>query len=214
VLLPAEFVRVAEETGLSGPLGEWVLREACRRLAAWRTTGDASDTFTMSINLSARQFALPRLPATVAAIVAEAGLQPRDIVLEVTETTMMDDLDATIEKLHELKRVGVALAIDDFGAGYSSLAHLKRFPVDALKVDRSFVAGLGIDAKDTLMVSGMISIAHALDLRVVAEGIETAEQRAHLLALDCDLGQGFFIHRPAPDGSAVAQVGDELPLAR
>ncbi|RIK36654.1 MAG: hypothetical protein DCC58_19015, partial [Chloroflexi bacterium] len=195
---PGEFLSMAEETGLIVPLGNWVLRTAAQQLRQWRDERSVPEKLGITVNLAARQFALSNLVDNVRDILEHSGIPPHLLTLEVSETAMMGDIDATIATLDGLRSLGVRLAIDDFGAGYSSLAHLKRFPVHDLKVDRAFVVGLGSDERDTLMVGGMISIAHALQLRVIAEGVETHTQHKQLLALGCDSGQGFFYGRPRP----------------
>ncbi|MCZ7529135.1 MAG: EAL domain-containing protein [Acidimicrobiia bacterium] len=171
--------------------------EACRQATRWDAEGVGSG-LSMSVNLSARQFLLPDLPDIVSAAVRESGLPPERLCLEMTETALMDEGDATLASLEALRALGVQLSVDDFGTGYSSLAYLKRFPVDWLKVDQSFVDGLGTDAEDTAIVTAVISLAHALDLHVVAEGVETADQLANLRTLGCDIGQGTLFSAPMP----------------
>ncbi len=197
MLQPAEFIDIAEESGLIVPLGTWAIMEACRQATRWDAEGVGSG-LSMSVNLSARQFLLPDLPDIVSAAVRESGLPPERLCLEMTETALMDEGDATLASLEALRALGVQLSVDDFGTGYSSLAYLKRFPVDWLKVDQSFVDGLGTDAEDTAIVTAVISLAHALDLHVVAEGVETADQLANLRTLGCDIGQGTLFSAPMP----------------
>ncbi|HKN92581.1 MAG TPA: EAL domain-containing protein, partial [Acidimicrobiia bacterium] len=171
---PAEFVPLAEESGLILPLGRWVLGEACRQLAVWRAAGRPE--LRVTVNLSARQFADPDLIAAVAEALARAGLPPDALWLEITESVLMEEVKATADTLLALKRLGVHLAVDDFGTGYSSLSYLKRFPVDLLKIDRSFIAGLGTDPEDGAIVLAIVSLAQALRLGVVAEGVEYFHQ--------------------------------------
>jgi len=185
LLLPAEFIGLAETSGLITAIGGWAIQDACRQLRAW-------GQLRVSVNLSARQFGPRHLARVVAAALDDTGADPTALCLEITESVLMDDAVSTIEILRELKDLGVRLAIDDFGTGYSSLSYLKRFPIDLLKVDRSFIAGLGSDPEDSAIVPAVIALAHALDLRVVAEGVETEQQRTILLELGCDLGQGFY----------------------
>jgi EAL domain-containing protein (putative c-di-GMP-specific phosphodiesterase class I) len=196
---PARFIPVAEETGLIVPIGHWVLEQACRRAQAWRATMPDAHNLAMSVNLSARQFRHPELVADVASVLRETGLEPGALKLEITESVLMQRMDAAIATMHELKALGVRLAIDDFGTGYSSLAYLKHFPIDTLKIDRSFVHGIGQDHSDLAIVRSVIALANSLHLAVTAEGIETAQQLEELQTLGCDHGQGFFLARPAPD---------------
>jgi EAL domain-containing protein (putative c-di-GMP-specific phosphodiesterase class I) len=182
-------VPLAEETGLIVPLGAWVLREACRTAAGWPAGRE------VAVNLTARQVAQPDLVAVVAAALADAGLEPARLCLELTESAVLGA--GAAETLRALKALGVRLAIDDFGTGWSSLGHLRSFPLDVVKLDRSFVAGLGRVADDDAIAEAVISLAHALGLTTVAEGVETAEQRAVLERLGCDTAQGFLFGRPA-----------------
>jgi diguanylate cyclase (GGDEF)-like protein len=198
LILPDEFIPVAEETGLIFPLGIQVLEEACAQAHRWNAERPADEPLRMNVNLSARQFNRPDLVENVGRILRETGLKPGNLVLEITESVVMGDVDAAIETLHALKALGVRVALDDFGTGYSSLSYLKRFPVDYLKIDRSFVNGLGDDTEDRGIVATVVDLAHTLGLEAVAEGVETAEQLAHLRALRCELAQGFFFHRPLP----------------
>lgn len=197
LLAPADFIDIAEESGLIVPLGSWAIQEACRQAREWDEAGVASG-LSMSVNLSARQFLLPDLPDIVATALTDSGFDAKRLCLEMTETALMDEGDATLTSLEALRALGVQLSVDDFGTGYSSLEYLKRFPVDWLKVDQSFVDGLGTDAEDTAIVTAVVSLAHALDLRVVAEGVETAEQLANLRTLGCDVGQGMYFSCPLP----------------
>ncbi len=196
LLEPKEFIALAEETGLIVPIGAYVLREACRQAQRWRAAGPGGAPLGMNINLSARQFARPSLPGLVAEVLAETGVDPASIWFEITESVLMEDAESTTAALAQLKALGVSLAIDDFGTGYSSLAYLKRFPVDKVKVDRAFVDGLLGDPEDAAIVAAVVNLAHNLDLRAVAEGVETAEQAARLRDLGCDLGQGFYFGAP------------------
>jgi diguanylate cyclase (GGDEF)-like protein/PAS domain S-box-containing protein len=192
---PDEFVPLAEETGLVVPIGCWALEEACRQAAAWHAQG--SD-MTISVNLSPRQLSEASLPDDVARILDMTGIRPDTVWLEITETTLMADAEAAVHALGKLRSLGVHLAVDDFGTGYSSMTYLKRFPVEALKVDRTFVDGLGRDPEDSAICTAVVSLAHALGLRAVAEGVETPEQLAELRTLGCELAQGYLLGRPAP----------------
>lgn len=198
LISPARFIPVAEETGMIVPIGRWVLEEACRQAKEWREQRPNGPPLVMSVNLSARQFGHPDLVRDVAHTLGETGLDPGCLVLEITESAVMEDARSTIDTLKELKSLGVSLAIDDFGTGYSSLSYLRRFPVDYLKIDRSFVDGLGEHPEDTVLVSGIVDLANALGLKVVAEGVETEEQLALLRKMGCDLAQGYRFARPLP----------------
>jgi diguanylate cyclase (GGDEF)-like protein len=198
---PAVFIPVAEETGLIGSLGRWVLEAACRQAAAWGDRGPV-----VSVNLSGRQLDDPALVAGVEGALAAAGLAPRRLTLEITESVVMRRTDATLERLRALKALGVRLAIDDFGTGYSSLSYLQRFPVDVLKIDKSFVDGVASEAHDAALARTIVALGTTLGLRTVAEGIETEDQQAALLALGCTYGQGYFFARPLPAGAFGALV--------
>jgi diguanylate cyclase (GGDEF)-like protein/PAS domain S-box-containing protein len=209
---PAAFIPVAEETGLIVPIGRWVLEEACRRAAEWCESwrddqhegrGPDAGPPKMSVNLSAGQFRRPGLVEEVAGALAVSGLEAGLLELEITESVAMHDADVMLKRFEELKALGVRLAIDDFGTGYSSMNYLEHLPVDLLKIDRSFVERLGRDPEAPAIVSAMVHLAHALDLQVVAEGVETAEQLRRLRELDSDYVQGYFYARPLPvDGVA------------
>jgi diguanylate cyclase (GGDEF)-like protein/PAS domain S-box-containing protein len=198
LLPPSEFIPVAEETRLSVPIGIWVLNEACRQARRWRDCCPGADQVRISVNLSAWQFQQPDLVDQVRRALDDAGVDPSCLVLEITEGTVMDDAESAIEQLRALKALGVSLAIDDFGTGYSSLAYLHRFPVDVLKIDRSFVSSIGTDHEGDAIVAATIGLAHALGLVVVAEGVETEAQLERLRELHCDRAQGFLIGRPLP----------------
>jgi diguanylate cyclase (GGDEF)-like protein/PAS domain S-box-containing protein len=193
---PVEFIPVAEETGLIVPLGAWVLRTACAQSKAWQDAG--LPPMRMAVNLSARQFQRRDLLDTVAAALAETGLAPEYLQLEITEGAAMQDVDQTLAILRELREAGVQLSIDDFGTGHSSLSYLKRFPIDVVKIDQSFVQDLTLDPNDAAIASTIIVMAHNLGLKVIAEGVETAEQLAFLRERDCDEMQGFLFSRAAP----------------
>ncbi|ANG61431.1 hypothetical protein A8C75_02400 [Marinobacterium aestuarii] len=189
---PADFIPLAEETGLIGPIGDWVLRHACEQGAQWLVQGIA---MPVAVNVSACQFR-PELPAKVAAALQETGFEARLLVIEVTETALMQDLEQAAQLLLQLKALGVSVALDDFGTGHSSLAYLKRFPIDKLKIDRSFVSGLPEDADDSVIIKAMLDVARHLGLSVVAEGIETVQQQDYLASLGCEAGQGYLYAKP------------------
>ena len=191
---PAEFIGLAEETGLVVPLGEWVLRAACKQLKAWRA-GPHPELY-LSVNLSVRQLAQPRFAALVADILDEARLEASALCLEITETALMQDPGAAAVTLGELRRLGVRIALDDFGTGYSSLLYLRHFPIQILKLDSFFVSGVCENSEDKVIIGSIIDLAHALGLIAVAEGVETAAQLHALEALGCDLMQGYYWSRP------------------
>ena len=191
---PEDFVPVAEETGLIIGLGDWVLAAACGQLKAWRAHGLAPPR--IAVNLSSLQFRQRRLAQTVRDALANAGVEPGDLSLELTESAIMDGGPENIVVLNELKEIGVGLSIDDFGTGYSSLSHLKRFPLDEIKIDRAFLADVTSDRDNAGITIAIIRMGHSLGLRVVAEGVETAEQLAFVRAQDCDEAQGFLFGRP------------------
>ena len=193
---PATFIPIAEETGLIVPIGEWVLRGACRQVRMWIDAG--MTPVRVSVNLSARQFRHADLASVVRSAIDESLLQPGYLELELTESAVMDDAEKSVATMQVLSTMGVHISIDDFGTGYSSLSYLRRFPLDKLKIDRSFVRDLLTNPDDVSIVKAIISLAHNLRLRVVAEGVETAEQLAYLRELGCDQYQGFFCSPAVP----------------
>jgi diguanylate cyclase (GGDEF)-like protein/PAS domain S-box-containing protein len=200
LLGPADFMEVAEESGLIVPIGTWVLAESCRAAARLGSTRRRGVGLTMAANLSARQLADPDLPGIVRAALAGAGLDPASLCLEMTESLLIADTEATHRVLREFQTLGVRMHIDDFGTGYSSLAYLQRFPLDALKVDRSFVSGLGgTDPDSAAIAEAVIALAHSLRLAAVAEGVETPDQLAALRQLGCEQAQGYLFSKPVPE---------------
>ena len=195
LIAPDEFIAVAEETGLIVALGAEILTQACTQAAHWRRT---HPRVHVAVNVASAQLTHPSLVPTIARVLADTGLDPDALWLEITETTIMADTEAAVETLRAVRALGAHLAIDDFGTGYSSLAYLRRFPVEILKIDRSFVAGLGHDREDEAIVGMILSLAGALDLRVVAEGVESAGQWEQLRQLGCGFMQGYFFGRPMP----------------
>ncbi|OLL33240.1 diguanylate cyclase, partial [Burkholderia sp. SRS-W-2-2016] len=191
---PSSFIPLAEESGLIGPLSEWVLREACRQNKAWQQQG--LPPARVSVNLSARVFQQRDIAKLVMQVLAETGLEPKYLELELTESTIMRNAEEAVSMLNELHALGIGLAIDDFGTGYSSLSYLKRFPVDRLKIDRSFVSDIGICGDDETITSAIIALAHSLKLQVIAEGVETSAQLDFLKARACDEMQGFYFAKP------------------
>ncbi|MBI2706108.1 MAG: EAL domain-containing protein [Actinobacteria bacterium] len=196
LLPPAAFIPLAEETGLIVPIGRWVLEESCRQARIWQTRFPSHSPFQISVNLSARQVQHAGLVEDVARALTRAELEPASLILEVTENVMMQDSDATIARLHELRDLGVRLAIDDFGAGYSSLSCLHRFPMDIVKIDRSFIAAMGEDLSQAMLARAVIQLGQTLRVQTVAEGVERAEQATALCALGCDVAQGFYYAAP------------------
>jgi len=212
LLFPGDFVGLSEETGLIVPLGRWVLHEACRQTRQWQLATPGS-SLAISVNLSARQLQQPGLVEEIAAVLRETRLDPGALRLEITETVVMHDAPTTLAKLEALKALGVQLAIDDFGTGYSSLGYLKRFPVDTLKIDRSFVKGIGQNVEDSAIVRAVITVAKSLGLAVTAEGIESADQLEQLRSLGCDHGQGYYFAKPMPSDRVPALLLTTAPWA-
>ena len=191
---PAKFIPIAEESGLIVPIGDWALGEACRQNKAWQDAG--LPPIAVSVNVSARQFRENHIVCAVAEALAESRLEPKYLELELTESLVMQDVDRAIETMKELRALGVRLSIDDFGTGYSSLSALKRFPVERLKIDRSFIQDLPDDEDDCAVASAVISLGQKLNLRVIAEGVETEAQVAFLRENHCDELQGYHFSRP------------------
>ena len=209
---PAKFIPLAEETGLIVPIGEWVLRTASLQSKAWKDAGLSA--VTMAVNISARQFREKNLLQVVAKILAESGLDPAQLELEVTESVIMHDAQSVVANLQAFRNMGVKLSVDDFGTGYSSLSYLKRFPVDRLKIDQSFVRDISTDADDVAIAQAVITLGHTMNLRVIAEGVETLEQLAFLRANQCDEMQGYLFGKPVPahEFGKLLESGRTLPL--
>ncbi|MBV9787578.1 MAG: EAL domain-containing protein [Chloroflexi bacterium] len=206
---PGEFIPLAEETGLIVQIGQLVLEQACRQIRDWHLLYPSDEPLVLCVNLSARQFQHPHLVESIAATLARTDLDPRYLKLEITETMMMQDGEHNAAVMRDLKRLGIQLAIDDFGTGYCSLGYLKCFPVDTLKIDRSFIAGLGSSAEDTAIVRAVIAFAKALNLSVTGEGIETLAQLNQLKALECTRGQGYYFGRPLSGDVVTALLESE-----
>jgi EAL domain-containing protein (putative c-di-GMP-specific phosphodiesterase class I) len=202
---PSEFIPLAEETGLMLPLGQWVLDEACRQAGLWRVMAGARP-LSMAVNVASRQLQAPGFAAGVAAALARSALQASSLVLELTESALLDEGETTSASIAEVKQLGVKLALDDFGTGYSSLSHLRRFPIDILKIDRSFVEGIDTEEHgERSLVRSIINLARSLNLETVAEGVERPEQALRLRALGAGLAQGFYFARPM-DADALTDV--------
>jgi diguanylate cyclase (GGDEF)-like protein/PAS domain S-box-containing protein len=209
LVLPASFIPVAEETGLIQPIGRWVLHEACRQLAQWRSELPQAAGLSMSVNVSARQLQDSSLIEDVESALRETGVDPGSLILELTESAVVENLDAAMATLRKLRWMSVQLAMDDFGTGYSSLSSLSQLPLDILKMDQSFVARLDQDAEGRAIAYAIVSLATALGVRVTGEGIETASQLSSLIELDCHHGQGFLLGRPAPPDELAAMLRTE-----
>lgn len=201
-VMPDDFVPIAEETGIITALGRWVIREACHQGQQWRKRFPQWENLTISVNLSTRQFRDPALLETIDQALAESGLPPQNLCLEVTETAVMDNPQLAKGTLCDCKARRLSVHMDDFGTGFSSLSYLHNLPLDAVKIDRTFVQNLRLDAEHTTTVLAIIQLAHNRGLTVIAEGIEEANQLAQLHALDCDLGQGYYFARPMPAADA------------
>jgi len=196
LVFPDNFIPVAEDTGRIVELGYWVIRETCEAIKARKAAGQ--DVARITVNLSPRQFSDPKLVGVITDALNDTGVEARLLGVEITETVLMEDVDEAIMVLDQLKSKGITVSIDDFGTGYSSLAQLKRLPVDTLKIDRSFVMELDTDWSDRMIVQGVIAMAHKLQLRVVAEGVESEKHLTLLKKYGCDVGQGYLFGKPAP----------------
>ncbi|WP_051167459.1 bifunctional diguanylate cyclase/phosphodiesterase [Actinoplanes sp. N902-109] len=212
LLGPGAFIELAEETGAVVPLGTWVLRAACREAAAWRAGIPGADTLRLSVNLSPKQVAQADLVQTVEAVLAETGFPADRLTLEITESVILQPDPLTIGRLQALRDLGIELAVDDFGTGFSALSYLRQLPVTVLKIDRSFVTGIADDAEARSVCEAVVHLGGAFRMSVVAEGIETADQAAALIAMGCTAGQGFHFYRPLPPPDAAALVGHQFSV--
>jgi EAL domain-containing protein (putative c-di-GMP-specific phosphodiesterase class I) len=208
LLQPLDFIPVAEETGMIREIGWWNLQKACRQISAWNACRNAGPPLTMSVNISVKQFVLPNLAAEIGKLLREVGLAPDTLKLEITESTVMADPSAAVEMLLKIKSLGVQLSIDDFGTGYSSLSYLHRFPLDTLKIDRSFTKAIGQEGDSMEIVRTILPMANSLRLNVIAEGVETAEQLAVLRKLQCEYAQGYYFSEPLSADNAGALLGE------
>jgi len=213
---PTEFIPVAEETGMIVEIGQWVLRESCRQMREWQRLSFDNRLLTISVNLSSKQFLQPNLIARVRQTLHETDLDPRCLKLEITESIMMENAEEASEMLVQLRGLGVQLSIDDFGTGYSSLSYLHRFPVNTLKIDRSFVTRMGDAGENSEIVRTILTLASNLGMEVIAEGVETRGQLAQLKAMKCPYGQGFLFSRPvdAAGAAALLRLGDSRQHSR
>jgi EAL domain-containing protein (putative c-di-GMP-specific phosphodiesterase class I) len=193
---PVRFISILEDNGMIVPVGEWVLQQAARQLELWRRQGLAP--VTMAVNLSGRQLQQKHLEQSIQRIVAQSGVDPRLLELEITESVLMRNPEQAAHILNELKSIGMRLSVDDFGTGYSSLSYLRSFPLDALKIDRSFVKDLIVRADDAAIVKAIVALAQSLKLKTIAEGVEEEAQYALLRSLGCDQYQGYYFSRPVP----------------
>ncbi|HEY9748709.1 MAG TPA: EAL domain-containing protein, partial [Allocoleopsis sp.] len=205
---PAEFIPVSEETNLIGPIGWWVLEAACQQMYTWQTQFPSAASWAMSVNLSGKQIAQPDLVERIRQILATTGLKPQCLKLEITESVLMQDPEAITALFVQLRSLGVRLSIDDFGTGYSSLAYLHHFPIDTLKIDRSFVTSVDTDAEKLAIIRTIVTLAWNLGMDVIAEGVETAKQLAQLKALKCEAGQGYLFAKPMDAETAVTFIKD------
>jgi diguanylate cyclase (GGDEF)-like protein/PAS domain S-box-containing protein len=218
VVQPLEFIPLAEEMGLIVPIGRWVLRHACEQAAEWRKKWTGREPVTLRVNVSSRQLQDPLFVQDVAAIVSDTACPPERLVLEITERCLVEDPEHVLGRLAELKGLGIRLALDGFGTGFSSLAHVQRLPIDILKVDRSFVSGLDRSGAESTMARAIVQLAHTLGLEPIAEGVERAEQIPPLLELECEYAQGYFFSPPVPavelEGLLRRQSAERTPRPR
>lgn len=211
LIYPVEFIPVAEETGLIVPIGQWVLREACRQMRIWQEQSFTTLPLTTNVNLSRRQFVQPNLVEQIEQILQETNLNAHNLNLEITESVIMENAATATSMLLSLRTLGVQLHMDDFGTGYSSLSYLHSFPINTLKIDRSFISRMGQDAENLEIVQAIVTLAHSLGMKVTAEGVETAEQLAQLRVLKCDYVQGYFFSKPVNSEMAKALIAKEPP---
>jgi EAL domain-containing protein (putative c-di-GMP-specific phosphodiesterase class I) len=203
LVLPAEFIVVAEESGLILPMNRWLRLEACHKMRSWQAEFPSNPPLTLSLNVTAKEFAHPGLINDIVQALEQTGLEPSTLQLEIVETVAMRDAEKPENVLRQAKSLGVRLSIDDFGTGYSSLSRLRHFPADTLKIDRAFISRMDIDADNRAVVRTIVALAHNLGLTVVAEGTETLEEVNALLAIDCEYAQGYFFSRPVDEQTAL-----------
>jgi EAL domain-containing protein (putative c-di-GMP-specific phosphodiesterase class I) len=198
MVAPGVFIAVAEETGMIAQIGEWVMREACRQQCAWAAADADLARLSISVNLSPVQFGQPDVAGMIGSALAETGADPARMIIELTESALVENSESNRDTLHAIKDLGVHLALDDFGTGFSSLSYLRQFPFDIIKIDRSFIGGVDTDQGAAALATSVITMGKALGLTSIAEGVETAGQAEWLTGAGCDAGQGFFFARPAP----------------
>jgi EAL domain-containing protein (putative c-di-GMP-specific phosphodiesterase class I) len=213
LLMPADFIHIAETSGLIIPLGGWVLAEACRQMQAWTEQYPAMAAFTVSVNMSSKQFSQPDLVTEIQRILEETGFSAHRLKIEMTEGVLIDHSDSIIAILEQIKAMGIKLLVDDFGTGYSSLSYLHRFPFDCLKIDRSFIENADRDFEKLEILQSVVRLAWNLGLDVVAEGIETPRHHAQLKALRCELGQGYLFSRPLAPDAVEAMITGKIAQA-
>ncbi len=209
---PKRFVPMAEKNGLIVPLGTWILREACRQMQRWSTQFPQLEALTINVNLASKQFSRPDLTEQIRHILDDTQLAPVQLKLEITESTIMENAKLMVATLHQLKSLGIQLAIDDFGTGYSSLSYLRRFPIDTLKIDQSFIHRIGIDRGNSEIIRTIVTLAHTLKMNVTAEGVETAAQQDQLIHMGCEYGQGYFFSTPLDANQAIALLTNSAAL--
>ena len=213
LLMPGEFIQIAETTGLIGALDRWILRQACRQAKAWKDTGVTDDSFYVSVNISARHLQELNIGRDIREGLVASGLPAKSLVLEVTETALIEDVDSATAILTDLKKIGVRIAVDDFGTGYSSLTHLVKFPLDIIKIDKTFVDRVVSGRGGDVMVRAVVELAHTLGLTAIAEGVEQPEQARALEELDCPMAQGYLFSVPVPPAQLEALLADESALS-
>ncbi len=201
---PASFIPLAEETGLIMQIGEWALREACRANKSWQDQG--YNPISVAVNISPKQFRHQDITQLIASVLEETGLEPRYLEMEITETAVMDNVETAASKLNDIQKMGVDISVDDFGTGYTSISYLKQFPIAVLKIDQSFIRGIPHNQNDIAITSAVIALAHSLSMKVVAEGVETAEQLQFLADNNCDVVQGYYLSRPLPEAKIILQL--------
>jgi diguanylate cyclase (GGDEF)-like protein len=209
LLYPAEFISIAEDTGLIVPLGKWILREACRQMAEWHRSMPRGPALSVSVNISFKQLAEPGLAEDIERILAETGLNPADLRIEMTESSLMENAETSVATLRRLKEMNIGLEIDDFGTGYSSLSYLRQLPFDTVKIDRSFVKELGTAGDSGEIVNTILQLAKSMNLDVVAEGVETVEQLAWLKEMGCECAQGYYFSKPV-DAERACRLAREM----
>ncbi len=210
-MVPTEFIAVAEETDMIVTIGSWVLGEACRQMSVWQTRFPADPRLMISVNLSSRQFLQVDLIKQIERTLSETGLEAKHLKLEITESLIMENVDSATSTLLQLKTLGITVGIDDFGTGYSSLSYLHQFPIDTLKVDRSFVIRMGPNGENSELVRTILMLGQNLGLDVIAEGVETEEQLAQLSTMGCKYGQGYYFSKPLNSDDATGLISAHPP---